>query len=84
MFVLPTTTYSCLRHRRKGFLPILLVTLGVSAFLLVLNLYFLIGASMYRNFLNDKYEEILSSGVCDNAKTTLCVVGTCNRLKVFE
>ena len=60
------------------------MTLGVSAFLVVMNLYFLLGASMYRNFVNDKYEEMMGSGICYNGKTTLCVVGTCNRLRVFE
>lgn len=61
-----------------------MVTLGIGAFLLVLNIYFLTGASMYRNFLNEKYQEITGSGVCLNARTTLCMIGTCNRLRVFE
>jgi hypothetical protein len=60
-----------------------MVALGIGALLVVLNIYFLTGASMYRNFLNEKYEEIAGSGVCLNAKTTLCMIGTCNRLRVF-
>ena len=39
---------------------------------------------MYRNYMNEKYHEIMNSGICESGKTTLCMIGTCVRMRVFE
>ena len=61
-----------------------MTTLGVSGLLIFFNIYFLTGASLYRDYMNQQYEELRASEICKGGRTTLCTVGTCYRTFVYE
>jgi len=67
------------------FIPILIAFGILNVLLILLNLYFLLGASQYRSYMNNQYENIVKrNGICDSSNMTLCMVGTCNRLQIFR
>jgi len=41
-----------------------MVTIGLNALLVFLNIYFLTGASAYRDYMNDKYHDMINNGYC--------------------
>lgn len=84
VLLLPLTAFSSVKHPKKEFMTVLMTTVGVSIFLILLNIYFLAGASAYRGFMGQKYDENTASGVCSSNKSTLCVIGTCTRMQVFH
>ena len=56
---MPATIYSAYKKTKKVFLPLMLSLNIVSGFLVFLNIYFLTGATEYRDYMNEQYSNYM-------------------------
>lgn len=80
VLLLPLATYSAFRQRRTAFMPLWVAVVVVNGLLVVLNIYFLVGAGEYRGYMNRQIHEMMNLGLCESDSISLCMVGNCVRL----
>ncbi len=84
VFALPLVTFTALTKPKKWFYASIFGYEILNVILILLNFYFLIGGSKYRNYMNQIYENINNQPDFCNGDSSICMIGTCVRVLSFQ
>ena len=82
VLLLPFLGYSILAKSKRVFFPLWVGFLITMALLLLLNLYYLTGAGVYRDYLNHLYSNITRSD--SYCQESMCNRATCARINSYH